>query len=69
MYVCLCHGVTDKAIRQAAAAGAASLAELAQTLRVATCCGKCADMAQTLLEAADRLPQTPSAQTLVARVG
>lgn len=60
MYVCLCHGVTDKAIRQAAQAGACSLVELAQTLRVATCCGKCADLAQTLLDAADRVAPAPS---------
>jgi bacterioferritin-associated ferredoxin len=60
MYVCLCHGVTDRAIQRAAQAGACSLAELAQTLRVATCCGKCADIAKTLLEAADRTaPATP----------
>ncbi len=67
MYVCLCHGVTDKAIRQAAQAGACSLVELAQTLRVATCCGKCADLAQTLLEAADRA--TPVAPACLASVG
>ena len=60
MYVCLCHGVTDRAIRQAAQAGACSLTELAQTLRVATCCGKCADLAQALLEAAgDAAPVAP----------
>lgn len=61
MYVCICHGVTDKAIRQAAQAGACSLVELAQTLHVATCCGKCADLAQTLLDAADRAAPTPPA--------
>lgn len=59
MYVCLCHGVTDRAIREAAHAGACSLAELAQSLRVATCCGRCADLAQTLLEVAERAAPTP----------
>jgi bacterioferritin-associated ferredoxin len=54
MYVCVCHAVTDRAIRHAAQAGARSLAELAQTLRVATGCGKCAALAQDLLAAADR---------------
>jgi len=54
MYVCVCHAVTDRAIRQAAQAGARSLAELAQTLRVATGCGKCAALAQDLLAASDR---------------
>jgi len=61
MYVCVCHGVTDRAIRQAAQSGARSLTELAQTLRVATCCGKCAQLAQTLLEAADHARPVPVA--------
>ena len=52
MYVCLCHGVTDRAIRQAAQAGVSSVFELAQTLRVATCCGRCAELAQDLLATA-----------------
>ena len=67
MYVCVCHGVTDRAIRQAAQAGACSLTELAQTLRVATCCGKCADLAQTLLEAAG--DATSAAPVRLASVG
>ena len=67
MYVCVCHGVTDRAIRQVAQAGACSLAELAQTLRVATCCGKCADLAQTLLEAADHA--RPVAPVCLASAG
>lgn len=54
MYVCVCHGVTDSAIARAAQEGACSLGELAQSLRVATCCGKCAELAQSLLQAADR---------------
>lgn len=54
MYVCVCHAVTDRAIRQAAQAGACSLSELARTLRVATGCGKCATLAQDLLAASDR---------------
>ena len=54
MYVCVCHAVTDRAIRQAAQAGACSLSQLALTLRVATGCGKCAALAQDLLAASDR---------------
>ncbi|WP_448509311.1 (2Fe-2S)-binding protein [Immundisolibacter sp.] len=67
MYVCVCHGVTDKAISQAAQAGACSLAELARTLRVATGCGKCAELAQTLLEAAALTP--PRAPVRLASAG
>lgn len=61
MYVCVCHGVTDSAIAQAAQEGACSLGELAQSLRVATCCGKCAELAQSLLKAADQAaPEAPA---------
>jgi bacterioferritin-associated ferredoxin len=61
MYVCVCHGVTDRAIARAAQEGASSLGELAQSLRVATCCGKCAELAQSLLKTADQAAsQTPA---------
>ncbi|HBD10653.1 MAG TPA: bacterioferritin [Porticoccaceae bacterium] len=66
MYVCVCHGVTDRAIAQAAQEGACSLGELAQSLRVATCCGKCAELAQSLLKAADQA--TPEAPAWLAGV-
>jgi bacterioferritin-associated ferredoxin len=67
MYVCLCHGVTDRAIRQAAQAGVASVSELAQTLRVATCCGRCAELAQDILAAAreGRAAAEPVAECMV----
>ena len=55
MYVCVCHGVTDRAIARAAQEGASSLGELAQSLRVATCCGKCAELAQSLLKSDRRV--------------
>lgn len=67
MYVCLCHGVTDRAIRQAAQAGVASVSELAHTLRVATCCGRCAELAQDILAAAceGRAATEPVAECMV----
>jgi bacterioferritin-associated ferredoxin len=67
MYVCLCHGVTDRAIRQAAQAGVGSVSELAQTLRVATCCGRCAELAQDILAAAceGRAATEPVAECMV----
>lgn len=49
MYVCLCHGITDKAIEQAVAAGANSMPELKKQLGVATQCGKCATATKQLL--------------------
>ncbi len=50
MYVCICHGVTDKQIRAAAGNGANSLESLSAQLRVATCCGRCADCAREILQ-------------------
>ena len=53
MYVCLCHSVTDKQIRKAAAKGVDNLYELRDELGVAAGCGSCADMAQEILEEAN----------------
>ncbi|PQA50866.1 (2Fe-2S)-binding protein [Amnimonas aquatica] len=46
MYVCLCHGVTDRAIRQAARDGVSSFEELQQRTGVSTCCGACREYAE-----------------------
>lgn len=51
MYVCLCHQVTDRQIRSAVEQGSSSLRDLATELKVATCCGKCRPLAESLLEA------------------
>ena len=53
MYVCLCHSVTDKQIRKAAARGVDNLYELREELGVASGCGSCADMAESILEDAN----------------
>ena len=52
MYVCVCNAVTDKQIKKAAANGACSLEDLQDELRVATCCGRCADCAREVLNEA-----------------
>jgi bacterioferritin-associated ferredoxin len=49
MYVCVCNAVTDGEIRSAVQLGVRSLADLSATLGVATCCGRCADCARTVL--------------------
>jgi bacterioferritin-associated ferredoxin len=54
MYVCICHGVTDRAIREAAAAGARELGDLAMMTGCGTGCGSCTDLAATLLVEARR---------------
>lgn len=54
MYVCVCNAVTDRAIKEAVHAGATRLRDLSRTLRVATCCGRCAPSAQACLDTAVR---------------
>lgn len=61
MFVCICKGVTDHQIRSAAADGATDLADLQESLGVATNCGTCACAAEELLEeAADDLLPLPA---------
>jgi bacterioferritin-associated ferredoxin len=52
MYVCICNGVTDKAIRAAAAEGVSSLTELTMRTGCAGTCGACADFAAQILHEA-----------------
>jgi len=54
MYVCICNGVTDRAIRDAARNGAHTLAELSAATGCSTTCGCCGDMAMQLLDEAHR---------------
>ncbi len=49
MIVCICHNVSDKAIRQAIAAGAESLHEVRAQLPLGSCCGKCLPCAKTIV--------------------
>ncbi|KAI3593912.1 Bacterioferritin-associated ferredoxin [Cupriavidus sp. U2] len=49
MYVCICNQVTDHEIHGAAHLGVTTLDELAETLGVGTCCGRCRDCAQQVL--------------------
>lgn len=49
MIVCVCHNVSDKAIRRAADDGVRTMPELRAQLGVGTCCGKCHACAKTVL--------------------
>lgn len=49
MIVCVCHNVSDRAIRAAMAAGATSLSEISEQLYVGACCGKCLPSANALV--------------------
>ena len=52
MYVCLCHGVTDNAIREAVDQGVGSFKELSFKTGCATQCGSCASTAKEILKEA-----------------
>lgn len=52
MYVCLCHAVTDRQIKQAVAEGVCSLRQVQLCLRVGTNCGKCIPSAREVIDAA-----------------
>jgi bacterioferritin-associated ferredoxin len=56
MYVCVCNGVTDRDIRQAAQAGCGSMAELTMRTGCGACCGSCVDAAAQELEQAQARP-------------
>ncbi len=52
MYVCICNAITDTMIRQAAAEGVRSVAELTRRTGCAGECGSCADLAAQVLQEA-----------------
>ena len=52
MYVCICNGITDHAIRDAAARGVGTLEELTMRTGCASGCGSCADLAREILHEA-----------------
>jgi bacterioferritin-associated ferredoxin len=50
VYVCLCNGVTEREIREVAAAGCRTLSELTMRTGCGATCGSCLDMAQQILD-------------------
>src|SRR3546814_15712989 len=64
MYVCICNGVTDSDIRQAAKAGCGGLAELTMSTGCGACCGSCVDTAAEMPEQA-RAAQKPARDNIV----
>ncbi len=52
MYVCVCHAVTDRQIREAADKGAKTLKDLRRELGVTSECGRCATCAKACLKQA-----------------
>ena len=62
MYVCVCHGISDKRITQAVQDGVRSFEQLQAHTGVATCCGACEGcVRQVLHETLDSQPRAPQA--------
>ena len=59
MYVCICNGVTDRQIRDAAEAGCSSLTELTMRTGVGANCGSCLASAEALLSEARSVRELP----------
>ena len=62
MYVCVCHGISEKRLAQAVEEGARSFEQLLSRTGVATCCGACETCArQVLHETLDSRAGAPQA--------
>ncbi len=61
MYVCLCKAVTDRQIRETINGGACTFADIRRELGVATQCGKCGQMAKSIIETAVKKAEFHSA--------
>ncbi|EPC01958.1 (2Fe-2S)-binding protein [Litchfieldella anticariensis FP35 = DSM 16096] len=66
MYVCLCKGVTDRAIREAVSDGARSWREVREQTGCADQCGKCASMGKSIARDAIAREIMPSADLAYA---
>lgn len=56
MYVCICHGITEKTIQKAARNGVTTLSQLASETGATSGCGSCSDMAEDILRGQSQQP-------------
>ena len=67
MYVCICNGITERQVREVAAAGCRSVSELTMRTGAGAGCGSCLELAAQILDehvlgktqAASALPVLP----------
>lgn len=59
MYICICNGVTDHDIREAAEAGCRTMSELTMRTGAGASCGSCIEAATELLEQSRALRDLP----------
>jgi bacterioferritin-associated ferredoxin len=60
VYVCLCNGVTERDIQQAALAGCRSMPELTMRTGCGATCGSCVPMASDVLREARQATVRPA---------
>ncbi|MCE7913658.1 MAG: (2Fe-2S)-binding protein [Nitrosomonas sp. PRO4] len=65
MYVCVCRGVTERALREAIHQGADRMRDLKACLGVTEQCGLCASHAKQILD--ETLPQKSQVQNLISK--
>jgi bacterioferritin-associated ferredoxin len=53
MYVCLCHGITDREIRRRSTEASCSVSTIYQARGVTPKCGKCVSLVRTILREAE----------------
>lgn len=59
MYVCICHGVTDREIRRIAADGCRDMHELTMRTGCGSGCGSCLSLAVEILDEATSARMLP----------
>ena len=59
MYVCICNGVTDHEIREAADAGCSTVAEMTMRTGAGGNCGSCLDTIAELIERTRAIRELP----------
>ncbi|MFI4867317.1 MAG: (2Fe-2S)-binding protein [Steroidobacterales bacterium] len=64
MYVCVCHGITERQIRRAVEQGASTLGDVQMKLPVGGCCGRCENCAREVIR--DCLRAKAGGSTVVA---
>ena len=59
MYACICNGVTERQVREAAEAGCATVAELTMRTGAGATCGSCLDLVRDILDDARARRELP----------
>jgi bacterioferritin-associated ferredoxin len=50
VYICICHGISDRRLRQAVSDGAQSFDDLQASTGVGSCCGACEPSVRELVD-------------------